>query len=34
MSDGILRNANSVAAHSGRQQIQTSYIIYKQDTEH
>lgn len=29
-----MHNANSVAAHSGRQQIQTSYIIYKQDTEH
>ena len=34
MSDKIMHNANSVAAHSGRQQIQASYIIYKQDTEH
>ena len=34
MSDKIMRNANSVAAHSDRQQIQASYIIYKQDTEH
>ena len=34
MSDKIMHNANSVAAHSDRQQIQESYIIYKQDTEH